>query len=110
MVRPLRRHAEPEIPVEVRRDRLRVLGHRHDSRRLRPDRPIRPDVDFAHRADGAGLDDFDRFAQAVLGRALVAHLRGDFHLGGHMAHFAGFGNRMRQRLLTIDGLALVHGH
>ena len=110
VVGPLRGDAQPEVPVQFRRDRLLVLRHRHDLRRLRPDRPVGPDVDLVDRPDGAGLDDLDRFAQAVLGRTLVAHLRGHLHLGGHVAHLAGLGDRVRQRLLAVNALALLHGH
>ena len=67
-------------------------------------------MDLADRADHAGLDDLDRAAQPVFGRALVAHLRGHLLLGGHLAHHAGLVDRVRQRLLAVDVLAHLHGH
>ena len=47
-------------------------------------------------------------AEAVAGRALVAHLRGDLVLGGHLAHLPGFPDAVRQRLLAVDMLAQLH--
>ena len=56
-------------------------GRLRDSlRRLRPDGPVRPDVDLRDRPDAAGLDDLDGPAQTIRGRALIAHLRADLVL------------------------------
>ena len=49
---------------------------------LRPDRAIGPDVNFLHRADRAGPNERGRLAQAAVGRALVAHLRGRLSFRG----------------------------
>ncbi len=55
-------------------------------------------------------DDLHCPAQAVGSRALIAHLRGDLHLLGRLAHVPGLGDRVRQRLLAVDVLAHVHRH
>ena len=65
---------------------------------------------FADGSDQSGLNDLDRLAQAVFGRALIAHLRGHLVLGGDLFHHAGFIDVVRQRLLTIDVLAHLHRH
>ena len=41
--------------------------------------------------------------------ALVAHLRDDLVLPGGLGHGAAFGDRVGQRLLAVDVLALLHG-
>ena len=52
-VRPLRRRAEPDVPVERRRAPASIGG---PALALRPDRAIGPDVDFLDRADLAGAE------------------------------------------------------
>ncbi len=58
---PLARRPEPHIPVQVGRNRVRAL---RAVKPLGPDRAIGPDMHFERIADHAGLDDFDRAAQA----------------------------------------------
>ena len=89
--RPRRRGAEPQIPVDVRRNRhlllepvddldavvepvrlVELLGGRGV---LESPRTIGPHVDLAHRADDAGHEDFPDRAPGLRGVALVAHLR-----------------------------------
>ncbi len=41
--------------------------------------------------------------------ALVAHLRGDFVLGGHFGQLPRLGDVVAQRLLAVDALAQLHG-
>lgn len=88
-------------------------GHRVAARRaihaLRPDGTIRPDVNFAHRTDEAGLHDFHRAAQTILGTALVAHLRDDAVFLGQLAQEARFIDRLRQRFLAVNILAQLDG-
>ncbi len=55
------------------------------------------------------MDQLDRPAQPVEGRALVAHLRADAVLGGHLAHEPCLERQMRERLLTVDVFAGAHG-
>ena len=105
--RPLRRDAEPEVPVEIRRYRVLARGP-HDT--LWPDRAVRPDVDFLDRADDAGLQHLDAAAQLIGGTALVAHLRHDAGGLRQLAQAAGLPDRVRQRLLDIDMLAHLHRH
>ena len=62
-------------------------------------------------ADGAGADDLDARAQAVLRRCPgcpSAWRR--FCLGGDVAHQPGFPDDVRQRLLAVDVLAQLHRH
>ncbi len=51
-----------------------------------------------------------RLAQAVVGGALVAHLRGDLLLAGDLAQLAGLVDAVRQRLLAEAVLAHLHRH
>ena len=128
----LRDRAEVEVPAEPFRGRVvapqpeggRVgdgppvprgrraragLGRRHrPGDALGPDRPVGPDVDLAHVAQGAGLHDFHRPAELIAGRALVAHLGGDLVLLGRLPHQAGFVNVVRQRFLGVAMLAQAH--
>ena len=59
-------------------------------------------------ADDTGLNDFDGAAQAVLGAALIAHLRGEPLLVGQLAHEAGLMDGLGQRLLAEAMLAHLH--
>ena len=85
----------------------RVLGPAHA---LRPDRAIGPDHDFLDRPENPGPDQLDALAEAVLGRALVAHLGAELLLGGEGAHQPRFLDRPGQRLLAEAVLAHPHGH
>ena len=90
--RPLGRGPEPQVPVEIvgHGHRFRgPLGDEHDVLvrlglflRLQAPGPADPHVHLAHRADRAGLNQFDD--AAIVGHAvdLGAHLRGDAGLFG----------------------------
>ena len=66
-------------------------------------------MDFAHLADGTGLDELHR--QAILGRRmnLDAHLRDELLLPRELGELAALVDVVRQRLLTIDVQAALHG-
>ena len=102
---PLAGRAEPEIPVQVRRDR--VLPARA-VQALGPDRAVGPDMQFERFADHARLDDFDGAAQAALGAALVAHLRRQVLLFGQLPHHARLADGLDQRLLAEAVFAHLH--
>ena len=76
VVRPLRRRAEPDVPVESRRDRRRV-GRPRDALRPPAGGAVRPDVQLRDVADRAGADHLHGPARALEGVALRAHLRRD---------------------------------
>ena len=106
MVRPEGGRAEPDVPVERRRDRRDLLG-RVDA--LGPDRPVRPAVDLVDVADGAVPDPFADEARAFAGVALVAHLGDDLGLLGGLGQEPGFLDGVGQGLLDIDVLAQLDG-
>ena len=104
-VRTRRSPAQPEIPIERRRNRL--FG-RHFRQTLRPDRTIGPGVHFGDVADLARPDHFGALPAAFIGVALVAHLRRDVVLGGRFRELARLPDRARQRLLHVHVLAALH--
>ena len=123
VIRPLRRGAEPEVPVQVRRDRhlllepvddlnavveavrlVELLGRRGV---LQTPGAIRPDVDLVHRADHAGIENFLDRPPRRRGVALVAHLRGKLRIfRRRLADQARFPDVVGERLLAIDVLAV----
>ena len=107
MIGPIRGGAQPQVPVERRRHRRRVLRPLHA---LRPDRVRRPRVHLAHGADRAVPDPLADQADALAGMALVAHLRGHLRLAGGLGDLAGLVHRVRQGLLAVDVLARLDGH
>ena len=106
MVGPERGRAEPDVPVERRRNRG-DLGRRVDA--LGPDRAVRPAVDLEDIADSAVLDPFADQARALAGVTLVAHLGDDLGLLGGLGQEAGFLDRVGQGLLNVDMLAQLDG-
>ena len=117
--RPLRRGAEPEVPVEPLGDRrgfLGPLGHVDDVvvplgrlLRLPAPGPADPDVHVVHRPDRAGLDQLDHAAVVVAGVDLRAHLGRDLGLRRRLADDPGLPDVVRQRLLAVDVLAQLQG-
>ena len=128
---PLRGHAQPVLPIEplerpldlllLGSDQrvgllgvllLRLLGellHRHaTARTLRPNRTVRPSVDFLQIAEHAGAELSDRFARRIERRALVAHLGADTRLGRHLGQQPRFVDRAGQRLLRVATDAQSH--
>ena len=106
VIRPLRRGPEPEVPVERGR---RVVLFQRPVDRLRPDRPIGPEMHLAHRPDRAGLDQLADLARAIARVALVPHLGHDLGVTtrvvrqhSHLAHGP------RQRLLNVGVLPRLH--
>ena len=102
--RTIWRGAEPEVPGE----RLGHGLHPWPPLALRPDRAIRPDVNFVHGADLAGFDLGGGFAHRIERGELIAHLRGDAHFAGNLAEPACFPDRVGKRLLAVDVLAHLH--
>ena len=107
-VRPHRRRAKEQVPVNMLGHLRRIQRPRRDRGRLWPDGAVGPDVHFTHRSDGARLDDLDGFAQLIRSASLVAHLRGDLELCRRLAHGPGLEHGVGQRLLTVDVLAQLH--
>ena len=114
VIRPPRRRAEPEVPVQVSRHGRRVLGP-FDAlgpikRQLAPMRgAVRPDMDLAHRPDGAVGEPFVDQPVAFERHALVAHLGGHLRLPGRLGHRPRLVNRARQRFLAVHVLAVLEG-
>src|SRR5262245_48640837 len=99
------RRSEPKIPVHISGHRIFAL---RPSDSLRPDRAIRPYMNFPRRADQPRLNHFDGAAQSVFGAALIAHLRDHFLPRGEVTKMARFKNRLRQRLLAVHMFAQLH--
>ena len=59
-------------------------------------------MNFAHRADGIGVDPFFGQAQALAGMAGLAHLGDDTRLARDAAHQPGFLNGVRERFLAVN--------
>src|SRR5439155_17772905 len=87
-----------------------VLQRRGARDALRPkaEWAIRPDVDFAHVADGASPNVFDGGASLVRGRTVVAHLGDDFGFFSAAGKLARFFDRPAKRLLDVDVFADFH--
>ena len=103
--RTLRRDAEPEVPVKR-------VGHRVRPRRtvepLRPDRTVRRNVDLAHLAQHAALENLDVAALSVRAVAVVAHLRDDAARFRHLAKTFRLPPRTHEGLLHVDVAAALH--
>src|SRR5436190_4281258 len=97
--RPRLGRTQPDIPLEPFRNRVAPRWTRDA---LRPDRSVAPDVNLLHVADQPGMHDFYRAAQAVLGAALVAHLRDHPVFLGNFAQVTRFINGLSQRLLAVN--------
>src|ERR1041385_119132 len=69
MIGPGRRGAEPQLPIEPGR---RVVLVERPVERLRPDRPVGPELDLAHGADGAGFHPLADLAGPFLGEYPVS--------------------------------------
>ena len=85
------------------------LLHRHGAiGALRPNRTIRPNVDFGDIADDARFILSGGFAEPVADASLVAHLRADAGLLREFLHPARFVDRSHERFLRVDVLAHLH--
>ncbi len=107
MVGPRRCGAEPQIPVE-RRGGVVLIERPLD--RLRPDRPVGPQLDLAHGADQPGLHPLADQACAFFGMSLIPHLRLDFVAPRCVLELLHFPQRAGQRLLNARVLAEFHRH
>jgi hypothetical protein len=102
--RPLDRHAQPDVPAEVRRDRVGAV------RSGVPVPPLlaAPAVDLLYLADRPLLDGGDDTPVDLAGVALDAHLRDGLLLRRHAGQLPGLVEVMGQRLLGVDVQALLH--
>src|SRR5689334_9451032 len=101
------RWAEPELPVERRRDVVHLGRTRHS---LWPDRPVGPELDRVDLADRARLDPLADLARPLVRVSLITHLRRLLWpprcLRGELARLP---DRPRERLLRVDVLACLEG-
>ena len=79
--RPHGSRTNPDVPIQGRGNR--VFSHR-TLHALRPHRAVRPHMNLVHLADEAVLDRLHGATQAVRGAALVAHLRDELSVMGHV--------------------------
>ena len=123
--------AEPSVPIEVLErvgDLLFLVGdfvvgdirvvlanlrgeffHRHRAvRALRPNRAVRPNVDFGNVADDAGAVLSGVFAEAVVDAPLVPHLRAEAGFLGEFGEPTRFVNGAGERFLRVDVFAHLH--
>ena len=125
------RDAEPSVPIEVFErvgDLFFLVGdfvfgefrivfhnlrgeffHRHRAvRALRPNRAVRPNVDFGNVADNAGAVLGGVFAEAVVDAPLVPHLRANAGFLGEFGEPTRFVNGAGERFLRVDVFAHLH--
>src|ERR1051326_8441387 len=100
------RGAEPEIPVQPRRDRI-FTGRPVDAGG--PFVGGMPDMDLADLAEDSSLDQLDASAEIATGAPVVPDLRDHSGPERKLTKPAGVGDRVRERLLTIDVLARLDG-
>ena len=106
VIRPHRHRAEPEVPVELRRNGRRFL---RCGNALRPTRAVRPAVDLANVSDSPAADPLAHPPHVRARVPCVAHLCSDAGLAGDFHQPADFRNVVGQRHLGVDVLALPHG-
>ena len=106
VVGAVRGGAQEEVPVQRLGDLLR-LGRALES--LGPDGPVGEGLHASDLADLAVPDPVADLADALVGGALVAHLRGYLVLGGQLGEQAGFVDGAGERLLHVDVLAGLDG-
>jgi len=105
MVRPMRRRAEPQVPVQVLRH-----GRGLCRALVATVAGTGPDVDLVDGADRTGPDEFHDPPVVVAGVNLGADLGGHLLLAGQVRHDPRLLDRVRQRLLAVDVLAHPKGH
>lgn len=98
---------QPKFPIE--RVGSGLGGFRVGGHALRPDRAVRPDVDFLHGAHHPGVEPFLEQAVFLEGVALVAHLGDDALFRGGLVEFVGFPEGVHERFLDADVLAEGNG-
>src|SRR5262245_21718819 len=102
VIGPGRSRPQPEIPLERVRHGGRFGRTSHslgpvfieESARW----AIRPDMHFAHRADGVVEKKLLKPARLLGGLSLVSHLGSDFRRAGSLGHFARLPHGMGERL------------
>ncbi len=105
MERAKRRRAEPNVPIDVVRDRGRV---RRTLARARSAEHV-PHMGLADLAHRSVLDQFQRAAERIGGHPLVAHLRRHLPLAGNLPQGPGLGHIMGDRLFHVHVFAPFHG-
>ena len=85
-------------------------GARFHGGTLWPHGAVGPDMEFFDIAQNTRVNQFNGFAQAAFGCALIAHLGAEFFLFGQFAKNAGFFHGVGERLLNINMLAHAHCH
>ncbi len=119
MKRARRRRAQPEIPVQARRNGLRlfrtigdeddVLVARGGVLTLNAPRAVHPDVHLAHGTNRAALNQL-LDPPVIVGRVpLIAHLRRELELRGRLTNEPRFRDVVGERLLAVDVLARLEG-
>ncbi len=104
-VRPFFGDAQPDVPLECARSRVRRRNMRET---LWPDRTVGPGVHFGDVADLAGPDHFGALPRTFVRIALIAHLRGDLIFVRRLHQLPRFPHRARERFLHINVLAALH--
>ena len=100
-----RRGAEPQVPIQSRRHGILLL-RALDA--LQPKRAARPVLYLPHRADHARPDPLTEQARVFGSLVGDGDLRGDSGLLRHFRHAPRFVDRVSQRFLTENVLALLH--
>ena len=100
-----RGRAEPEIPMDIRRDRNWCWGQRTPG-----PNGADPVVDFANRTNNAAPHQLHHTAIIFLGVDLGSHLRHAFVFARGFGDQAGLRNRVGQGLLAIDVQSTAQGH
>ena len=98
-------HAEPHVPIEIRRNDVAAFGPVEP---LRPDRTVRRNVNLADVAEHAALQYLDAAALAVGAVAVVAHLRHHSARLRHVAETLGLPPCAHERFLNVHVEAALH--
>ena len=109
MIWPLRRRAEPQVPIQRIRHSRRILGSSNTLGPIHigktPQGPVGPNMHLAHGADRATPDILTHQAGSLGGLAIIAHLGRHPGFSRGLGNHAGLVHRVRQRLFAIDMLA-----
>src|SRR5262249_2553389 len=107
VVRPGRRHSQPQIPVQAFAHWWGVL---RSLNALRPPllRTISPHVQVGDFSKNSGPDYLNAFARLISGHTLRAHLSRQALFLGEFGHPPGFFDAPGERLLTINMFAHFH--
>jgi hypothetical protein len=104
---PMWRRAQPQVPVQPRRQRILA---RRSSHILHPGRPFGPSLHLTHRPDDAVPDPLAHQPRPLSASALIAHLGRNLRLSRRVGQQRCFVDCVGQRLLHVDVLAHLHRH